>query len=114
MNNCRNLTEFSSELFVSELCNRGSLECEQIVHAYTEHLLKTALGSGFERTFGYKAPSHKWADAKLAWRSLKMSAGHAPEDSSPRIQEDLNLNKDSTFHPKKSASKMDDDEPHNA
>jgi len=57
------------------------------------------------RAFGYKAPDHTLADAKLAWRDLKMRSGHAPEGSSPRIQNDMDLNRDATFHPKKSAAK---------
>lgn len=59
---------------------------------------------GKYRALGYTAPGHKLADLKLKWRELQMSAGHAPVGSSPRIQNDLELNKDSTFHPKKSAS----------
>ena len=59
---------------------------------------------GKYRAFGYEAPGHKIADAKLLWRDLKMRAGHAPDNSSPRLQNDLGLNHDSTFSPKKSAS----------
>ncbi len=59
---------------------------------------------GKYRAFGYEAPGHKIADMKLLWRDLKMRAGHAPDKSSPRIQNDLGLNRDDTFQPKKSAS----------
>lgn len=58
---------------------------------------------GKYRAYGYKAPHHRLADLKLKWRELRMSAGHGPKDSSPRIQNDLNLNQDATFNPKKSA-----------
>ncbi|MBC7458953.1 MAG: hypothetical protein H7235_11780, partial [Bdellovibrionaceae bacterium] len=59
---------------------------------------------GKYRAFGYKAPGHKLADMKLKWRAVRMSAGQAPDESSPKLQNDLKLNKDATFHPKNSAS----------
>lgn len=58
---------------------------------------------GKYRAYGYEAPDHKLADAKLKWRELRMSSGHGPKNSSPKIQNDLNLNQDTTFNPKKSA-----------
>lgn len=58
---------------------------------------------GKYRAFGYETPDHKLADAKLKWRELRMSTGYGPKDSSPRLQNDLNLNQDATFSPKKSA-----------
>lgn len=66
-------------------------------------LQKGKVPAGRFRAFGYQAPGHKIADAKLIWRDLKMRAGHAPEGSSPRLQNDMDLNQDATFHPKKSA-----------
>lgn len=54
------------------------------------------------RAFGYKAPSHRWADAKLKWREIRMSAGHPPQGSSPARQQALNLNRDDTFKPEQS------------
>ncbi len=60
---------------------------------------------GKYRAFGYKAPGHKFADVKLKWRALRMSVGHAEADSSPKIQNDLELNNDATFHPKDSTAK---------
>lgn len=47
---------------------------------------------GRYRAVGHEAPSHRWADAKLKWRELRMRAGHAPDGSSPRVQHDLDLN----------------------
>lgn len=49
---------------------------------------------------GYEAPGHRWADAKLAWRSLRMRIGRALDESSPAEQEQLHLNDDATFHSK--------------
>lgn len=66
--------------------------------------LKGKVPPGKYRAFGYEAPIHKFADIKLKWRALRMSAGHAPANSSPKIQNDLGLNKDATFHPKDSTS----------
>ena len=57
---------------------------------------------GKHRAFGYKAPGHRWADAKLKWRDLRMKLGVPPADSSPAIQNDLHLNQDTTLHPEKS------------
>jgi hypothetical protein len=54
------------------------------------------------RAFGYKAPDHRWADAKLKWRELRMSMGHAPDGSSPAEQERLGLNDDATLLTSKS------------
>ncbi len=59
--------------------------------------------------FGYEAPGHKIADIKLMWRDLKMRFGKAPEGSSPKIQNDLNINQDATFYPKKSANQTTKD-----
>ncbi|MGH8251055.1 MAG: NAD(P)H-dependent oxidoreductase [Steroidobacteraceae bacterium] len=53
------------------------------------------------RAFGYEAPAHRWADAKLKWRELQMKLGKAPEGSSPRLQEDLGLNQDAGSDVKK-------------
>jgi NADPH-dependent FMN reductase len=57
---------------------------------------------GEYRAFGYEPPSHRWADAKLGWRSLRMSAGHAPAGSSPAEQEAQDLNRDATLRSKRS------------
>lgn len=62
---------------------------------------------GKHRAFGYKPPGHRIADLKLKWRDLQMRAGHAPEGSSPRKQDDLGLNKDATWTPGKSEADRD-------
>ncbi|NUO39918.1 MAG: flavodoxin family protein [Gemmatimonadaceae bacterium] len=54
------------------------------------------------RAYGYEAPGHRWADAKLAWRGLRMRVGHAPRGSSPRAQEELGLNEDAVLNRHKS------------
>jgi hypothetical protein len=46
------------------------------------------------RAYGYTAPGHRWSDLKLKWRELRMKAGVAPAESSPREQEELGLNRD--------------------
>ncbi|MDQ3340812.1 MAG: NAD(P)H-dependent oxidoreductase [Myxococcota bacterium] len=46
------------------------------------------------RAYGYKAPSHRWADVKLGWRHALMAIGRAPKGSSPRVQHDTELNDD--------------------
>ena len=59
---------------------------------------------GKYQAYGYEAPGHKLADLKLKWRETKMSLGHGPKDSSPETQNELGLNQDATFEPKKSAA----------
>lgn len=57
---------------------------------------------GRYRAFGYKPPGHRIADLKLKWRELRMRAGHPREGSSPQMQQELGLNRDATWSPKKS------------
>jgi hypothetical protein len=52
------------------------------------------------RAAGYEPPPHRWADKKLAWRTLRMKTGHAPEGSSPAIQDERDVNDDRTLRPK--------------
>ena len=54
------------------------------------------------RAFGYEPPGHRWADAKLAWRDVRMRLGRAPAGSSPAAQEALGLNQDAVLSRHKS------------
>lgn len=63
---------------------------------------KGTVPPGEFRAYGYEAPGHRVADAKLKWRSMRMSLGVSPADSSPGRQQALGLNRDATFHPKRS------------
>jgi len=56
---------------------------------------------GKYRAFRHQSPGHKLADAKLAWRSIRMKFGMPPEGSSPAKQQDAGLNQDATLSPKK-------------
>lgn len=51
------------------------------------------------RAFGHEPPKHLWADTRLKWRELRMSAGVPPRGSSPAAQQRLELNRDATFSP---------------
>ena len=62
---------------------------------------KGRVPAGRFRAYGYQAPSHRLADLKLKWRSLRMSAGHAKPGSSPAEQAKDDLNRDATFSPKR-------------
>jgi hypothetical protein len=53
---------------------------------------------GEYRAFGYEPPRHRWADAKLKWRELRIKRGHAPKGSSPAAQSALGLNRDEGRH----------------
>jgi NADPH-dependent FMN reductase len=57
------------------------------------------------RAYGFKAPGHSWANIEDGVRYFRMMAGKAPKGSSPRIQEDMGLNKDASWHPKKGEGK---------
>lgn len=57
---------------------------------------------GKYRAYGYEAPGHRWADAKLAWRDVRMRLGVPPADSSPAVQQALGLNEDVTLRPQAS------------
>jgi multimeric flavodoxin WrbA len=59
------------------------------------------------RASGYEPPGHKLADMRLKWRDLRMRAGKPPRDSSPAAQQDLGLNRDATWTPKRSESARD-------
>ena len=53
------------------------------------------------RDYGFQRPSHRWADAKLAWRELRMRVGHGPQGSSVRQQHDEGLSRDAVLKPAK-------------
>ena len=68
------------------------------VEAFVQHVAaKGKVEPGRWRAHGYEPPAHRWADAKLKWRDLSMRVGHAPEGSSPQIQEHRGLNRDVTL-----------------
>ena len=51
------------------------------------------------RAVGYQAPGHKWADAKLKWRTARIAAGVPPAGSSPDAQQEAGLNQDAPLRP---------------
>src|SRR5437868_6048496 len=55
---------------------------------------KGAVHPGKYRAFGYAPPSHRIADWKLKWRSLRIAAGVPPADSSPARQQHAAINID--------------------
>ncbi|MBE7174354.1 MAG: flavodoxin family protein [Williamsia sp.] len=57
---------------------------------------------GRYRAYGFKAPGHFLANIEDGVRYLRMMVGKAPRGSSPKAQEELGLNLDAGFHPKKS------------
>lgn len=77
------------------------------VESFKEHVeRKGEVSPGLYRAHGYQAPAHRWADLKLKYRQMRMSAGIAPKESSPRKQHDLGLNDDATFTPEKSEAEL--------
>jgi hypothetical protein len=53
------------------------------------------------RAYGHEPMGHRWADVKLKLREIAMRFGHAPEGSSPAVQDDMGPNDDATLQPKK-------------
>lgn len=53
------------------------------------------------RAYGYRPPSHLWADLKTKWRGLRMALGVPIPGTSPAIQHARNLNRDATIFYKK-------------
>ena len=47
------------------------------------------------------AAGHRFADAELEWRELRMTRGRPPAGSSPAAQQKLGLNRDATLSPRK-------------
>ncbi len=56
---------------------------------------------GKYRAYGFKQPSHLWANVKDGINYFRMMVGKAPDGSSPDRQEAQGLNKDATWYPKK-------------
>ena len=63
---------------------------------------KGKVDPGKYRAYGYKPPSHRWADVKLFWRDRSMRLGMPPDNSSPQEQQEEGLNQDATLFPRKS------------
>jgi hypothetical protein len=62
---------------------------------------KGRVNPGEHRAFGYRPPSHLWADVKTKWRGLRMLLGIPVAGSSPAIQRARNLNRDAGLAYKK-------------
>ena len=60
---------------------------------------------GKYRAYGYKQPPHFLSEVKNGLRALKLRFGKAPENSSAQKQMNLNLNRNTTFNPKKTEGK---------
>ncbi|HYG64281.1 MAG TPA: NAD(P)H-dependent oxidoreductase [Thermoanaerobaculia bacterium] len=70
--------------------------------AFAAHVgRKGKVPPGKYRAYGYEPPKHRFADAKLGWRELRMRLGHPPQPSSPAAQQELGLNQDVTLRPSK-------------
>ncbi|MEO8199552.1 MAG: NAD(P)H-dependent oxidoreductase [Gemmatimonadota bacterium] len=57
------------------------------------------------RAFGYRPPSHLWADIKTKWRGVRMALGIPIPGTSPEIQQRKGLNRDATVHYKRGEGK---------
>jgi hypothetical protein len=62
---------------------------------------KGAVPPGRYRAFGYRPPGKFWPDLRLKWREMRMSMGLPRRRSSPARQQHLGINRDATFHPKR-------------
>jgi len=62
---------------------------------------KGKVNPGKYRVYGFKKNTNLWDELKSGLRAMKLRFGKAPENSSPEKQMQMNLNKDTTLHPKK-------------
>ncbi len=62
---------------------------------------KDKVPPGKHRAYGYKPPKHIWANVKDGIRYFRMMVENPPKGSSPKIQQELDLNKDDTWQTKK-------------
>lgn len=60
---------------------------------------------GRYRAYGYRPPSHLWADIKTKWRGLRLALGVPVPGTSPAIQQERNLNRDATIFYKRGEGK---------
>ena len=66
--------------------------------AFVHHVeAKGRITPGRYRAFGYRPPSHFWADLRTKWRGLRMALGRAVAGSSPALQHERHLNRDATI-----------------
>jgi hypothetical protein len=54
---------------------------------------------------------HRWIDAKLKWRDMRMKAGFPPSVSSPTRQQELGLNQDTGFEPRRAKAQSSGSKP---
>lgn len=67
--------------------------------------VKGKVQPGKYRAYACKQPLHFLSEIKNGLRALKLRFGKAPENSSAQKQMDLNLNRNTTFNPKKTEGK---------
>jgi hypothetical protein len=70
---------------------------------FSRHVaVKGKVEPGPYRAYGYRPPSHLLADLKTKWRGLRMALGKPVPGTSPAIQQERGLNRDTTIFYKKS------------
>jgi len=70
--------------------------------AFSTHVAaKGKVEPGEHRAYGYKPPSHFWADMWTKWRALRIALGFPNPGTSPAIQQQRGLNRDVTVLYKK-------------
>jgi NADPH-dependent FMN reductase len=74
--------------------------------AFARHVAgKGKVTPGRYRAYGYRPPPHLLADIKTKWRGLRMALGIPVRDTSPAIQQELELNRDATLQYKRGEGK---------
>ena len=76
--------------------------------AFVKHVAKKGkVKPGQYRAYGYRPPSHLWADLKTKWRGLRMLLGRPIPGTSPAIQKERGLNRDvGIFYKKGEGAKL--------
>jgi hypothetical protein len=69
-----------SENQAEDISSDTFLEFDRWIAAFAKHVMnKGKVEPGRWRAAGYEPPSHRWADAKLKWRTARMAAGFPPD-----------------------------------
>lgn len=73
-------------------------EFDRWTEVFSQHVgAKGKVEPGAYRAYGYRPPSHLWADLKTKWRGLRMALGKAVPGTSPALQHERGINRDATL-----------------
>lgn len=75
---------------------------DQWADAFVSHVAeKGKVKPGKYRAYGHRTPFHLWDSLRTKWRGLRMALGVPLPGTSPAIQQEQNLNRDTGLRYKK-------------